>query len=260
MLLHGFSGTHRTWDTLAERLAKNRFLVLPDLPGHGRSGTPTSESDMGIAATSSALEAVLSQENGGRRAAVVGYSLGGRVALALACRHKGSISSLVLEGASPGMSSDDERAKRRRRDDELADEIERRGIEWFVDHWEENPLFASQKELPNHAFESQRRDRLSNSAQGLASSLRAAGAGRMEPLWTEIERLTIPVLIVVGEKDAKYLELGEEMSGRIPASTLERVEGAGHCPHLERPREFAALVETFLAEHPTVMRMEGSQA
>ena len=191
---------------------------------------------------------------------MVGYSLGGRVALALACLHQGSISSLVLEGASPGISSDDERAKRRASDDELADEIERRGIEWFVNHWEENPLFASQKELPNQAFESQRRDRLSNSALGLASSLRAAGAGRMEPLWTDIERLSIPVLIVVGDKDAKYRELGEEMSERIPGSTLARVEGAGHCPHLERTGEFAALVERFLAEHPTVMSVEGSHA
>ena len=254
VLLHGFTGTHRTWDGLGERLGRGRFLILPDLPGHGGSGVSSSRSEMGVGATSDALAEVVAQESGGRKAGVLGYSLGGRVALDLACKHQELLSCLILEGASPGIEAEDVRAARRVKDDALADEIDRRGLEWFVDHWQETPLFATQKDLPRAAFEAVRRDRLSNSADGLAMSLRAAGIGAMVPLWDKIGGLKIPVLLVVGKKDRRYAEIAEAMRERIPGSAVAEVDGAGHCAHLERPKEFAALTERFLASSSAVVR------
>lgn len=254
LLLHGFTGTHRTWDALAERLASSRFLIMPDLPGHGRSGVSRSEEAMNVRSTSDSVARLLQVAGGGRKCAILGYSLGGRIALELASRHKGLLSSLILEGASPGIEEDRERAERRSSDRKLADEIERHGLGWFVDAWEQGPLFASQRELPPEVVERIRRDRLSNSALGLAMSLRAAGAGEMASLWGKLEGLKIPVLIVVGDRDRKYSEVGEEMLTRIPESRLVVVEGAGHCPHLERPREFAREVERFLADTPSILR------
>src|SRR5271156_1162560 len=175
VLLHGFTGTHHTWDQLGERLARARFLILPDLPGHGASGGSPSRAEMSVGATSEAVAEVIRREGGNRKAALLGYSLGGRIALDLACKHQELLSCLVLEGASPGIERAEEREERRRDDDALADEIERRGVEWFVDYWQETPLFATQKDLPRAVFERIRRDRLSNSAQGLAMSLRSAG-------------------------------------------------------------------------------------
>jgi 2-succinyl-6-hydroxy-2,4-cyclohexadiene-1-carboxylate synthase len=252
VLLHGFTGTHRTWDGLSERLEDGHFLIIPDLPGHGKSGVSKSREGMSVRATAEAVAELLRTETGGRKAALVGYSLGGRVALDLACAHEDLLSCLVVEGASPGLERGDEREERRGRDDALADEIEARGVGWFVDHWQDTPLFATQKDLPRPAFESVRRDRLSNSASGLAMSLRAAGTGQMTPLWGEIGMLGIPVLIVVGKRDRKYSETGEAMRSRIPGSTLAAVEGAGHCVHVERPAEFAELVERFL-DRPRVV-------
>jgi 2-succinyl-6-hydroxy-2,4-cyclohexadiene-1-carboxylate synthase len=258
VLLHGFTGTHRTWDLLSERLAQRHFLILPDLPGHGRSGVSSSRAEMGIGPTSQAVAEVMrlttGEAGGGRRAALLGYSLGGRVALDLACKHQELLSCLILEGASPGIASDDEREERRVRDDALADEIERRGIEWFVDYWQETPLFATQKDLPLSAFQAIRRERLSNSARGLAMSLRAAGAGQMVPLWDAMEGLRMPVLLVVGKRDGRYEETGGAMSRRIPESLMAEVEGAGHCVHVERPGEFADLVERFLADRSAMAR------
>jgi 2-succinyl-6-hydroxy-2,4-cyclohexadiene-1-carboxylate synthase len=246
VLLHGFTGTHRTWDELSEALAEEHFLIVPDLPGHGKSGVSNSKEGMGVRATAEAVADLLRTEAGGRKAAVLGYSLGGRVALDLACAREDLLSRLVVEGASPGLERADEREDRRALDDALADDIEARGVGWFVDHWQDTPLFATQKDLPRELFQRVRRDRLSNSARGLAMSLRAAGTGRMAPLWGEIERLGIPVLIVVGKRDQKYAALGEAMRARIPESTLAAVEGAGHCVHVEKPVEFAELVERFL--------------
>jgi 2-succinyl-6-hydroxy-2,4-cyclohexadiene-1-carboxylate synthase len=259
VLLHGFTGTHRTWDRLGERLGKKNFLILPDLPGHGRSGVSPSRAEMGIGSTSDAVAEVMGLAMGGRqqqgrKAALLGYSLGGRVALDLACRHQELLSCLVLEGASPGIGRDAEREERRARDDELADEIELRGVEWLVDHWQETPLFVTQKELPSQAFEAVRRDRLSNSARGIAMSLRGAGTGEMVPLWGKIEDLRIPVLLVVGKRDPKYAEIGEAMHLKIPGSVVAEVDGAGHCVHVEKPEEFADLVDRFLAEHSETTR------
>jgi 2-succinyl-6-hydroxy-2,4-cyclohexadiene-1-carboxylate synthase len=257
VLLHGFTGTHRTWDELGERLAEKHFLILPDLPGHGRSGVSPSRAKMGVGQTSVAVAEVMGLAigvKGRRKAALLGYSLGGRVALELACRHQELLSCLILEGASPGIENEVERRERRARDDSLADEIEMRGVEWFVDHWQETPLFATQRELPSQAFEAVRRDRLSNSARGLAMSLRGAGSGEMVPLWDEIGDLRIPVLLVVGKRDPKYAETGEAMHRMIPGSVVAEVDGAGHCVHVERPEEFADVVERFLADRPEMIR------
>jgi 2-succinyl-6-hydroxy-2,4-cyclohexadiene-1-carboxylate synthase len=257
VLLHGFTGTHRTWDRLGERLAKKNFLILPDLPGHGGSGVSPSRGEMGVRPTSDSVAEVMRLAMGGRqgrKAALLGYSLGGRVALDFACRHQELLSCLILEGASPGIELGVEREERRARDDELADEIERRGVEWFVDRWQETPLFATQKELPSQAFEAIRRDRLSNSARGLAMSLRGAGTGEMVPLWDEIEDLRIPVLLVVGRRDPKHAEIGEAMRRMIPGSVVAKVDGAGHGVHVEKPEEFVDIVERFLDDRPEMIR------
>jgi 2-succinyl-6-hydroxy-2,4-cyclohexadiene-1-carboxylate synthase len=256
LLLHGFTGTHRTWDDLVERLAEKHFLMLLDLPGHGRSGTSPSRAKMGLGPTSDTVADLVRLnmgDGGGRKPVILGYSLGGRVALDLACGHQELLSGLILEGASPGIERDEEREERRAKDDALADEIERRGLEWFVDYWQDTPLFATQKDLPPRDFEGIRRDRLSNSARGLAMSLRGAGTGEMVPLWDKLENLRIPVLFVVGERDRRYAQTGEAMRRRIPRSVVAEVEAAGHCVHVERPEEFADLVERFLEDRSAAM-------
>ncbi len=146
VLLHGFTGTHRTWDLLVERLSKTHFVILPDLPGHGKSGV-SRPSEMCVGLTSDAIAEVVRLANHGghgRKAALIGYSLGGRIALDMACKHQELLSCLVLEGTSPGVASPSERAERKASDEALADEIERRGIEWFVDYWQETPTFSTQ--------------------------------------------------------------------------------------------------------------------
>jgi 2-succinyl-6-hydroxy-2,4-cyclohexadiene-1-carboxylate synthase len=256
VMLHGFTGTHRTWDAVAPTLSKSHFLILPDLPGHGKSGTGPRDT-MGVGPTSDAIAQVIELAEGGasrRKVALVGYSLGGRIALDLAFKQQELLSCLILEGASPGIELEEERAERRARDRALSDEIERRGIEWFVNYWEETPLFSSQRDLRPQVIQEIRRDRLSNSARGLAMSLRAAGAGETTSLWKQLETLGMPVLFVVGKKDAKYARIAEAMRKRVRGSSLVKVEGAGHCVHIERPDSFADAAERFLKVWPQVLR------
>lgn len=258
LLLHGFTVTHHTWDPVSPLLAEDHRLILPDLPGHGRSSL---WKDTSVEASSDAL-ADLIRATTPEKVSVVGYSLGGRIALDLTCRHPELVAALVLEGASPGIEDPAERTKRREEDDSLADEIERRGVEWFVDYWEAKPLFATQRALPPAAVDAIRKDRLSNSARGLAASLRGAGTGAMAPLWRRMEAIGVPVLLVVGEEDRKFVETATAMKKRIPGSSMVEVRGAGHSVHVEKPAEFAAVVERFLeggSARPRVKTKRGSR-
>jgi 2-succinyl-6-hydroxy-2,4-cyclohexadiene-1-carboxylate synthase len=231
VLLHGFTQTRRTWDTVAAALGDRFEIVTVDAPGHGASG----DVRLGLPATADAI----AREVG--RAAYVGYSMGGRLALHLAVARPDLVERLVLVSASPGLASDVERAERRAADERLADEIERDGVDSFLERWLALPLFAR---LPRDAARVD--DRRANTPAGLASSLRLAGTGAQSPLWDHLATLTMPVLLVVGEHDTKFRAIAAEMASAIPGATVEVIAGAGHVVHEEQPAAFVALVRGWL--------------
>lgn len=245
LLLHGFTGTHLTWTDLCEILMKKYFLIVPDLPGHGKSGISPTPEFMNLDATSDNLLKLLNLL-GIRKGALLGYSLGGRVALNFALKYQEHLTCLILEGASPGIQDPTEREKRKVEDDALASDLEKYGRNWFVERWENTPLLATQKDLHSPVIEMIKKERLSNTGKGLSMSLKSVGTGRMKPLWDQLGRLQIPVLLMVGEKDQKFLATAEAMKRRMPNCTLKVVEGAGHCNHLEKPAIFEDIIEQFL--------------
>jgi 2-succinyl-6-hydroxy-2,4-cyclohexadiene-1-carboxylate synthase len=240
VLAHGFTQTRRAWGSLAADLATDHRLVLVDLPGHGGSAGTAAD----LVAGADLLAAV------GGPAAYLGYSMGGRFCLHLALARPDLVDRLVLVSTTPGIADATERAARRAADDALADELDPPGADpgrdaerrdAFLHRWLAQPLFAS---LPPEvdALDERRR----NTACGLASSLRLAGTGTQQPLWSELGRLAMPVLVVTGADDAKYDALAEQMVAAIGANASHvRVPGAGHAVHLERPAEVAAAVRAF---------------
>jgi 2-succinyl-6-hydroxy-2,4-cyclohexadiene-1-carboxylate synthase len=176
--------------------------------------------------------------------------MGGRTALQFALAHPDRLSALVLESTSPGITDPEERRQRITSDADLAARVERDGIRAFVDMWERLPLWDSQKSLPAAARARLRAERLAQRPEGLANSLRGAGAGVLPAVTDRLGEIAAPTLLVVGALDAKYVALGRMMSARIPGARLEVVPDAGHAVHLERPDAFAALVAGFLAATP----------
>jgi 2-succinyl-6-hydroxy-2,4-cyclohexadiene-1-carboxylate synthase len=225
VLLHGFSGTGRAWDGVAEALQREGYRPLaPDLPGHGQA--PARAPAITFA---DCVRDVLSQAP--ERFALGGYSLGGRVALHVALAAPERMSRLVLVSSTAGIDDETQRAERRRSDRRLADALESAPFEEFIDRWRAQPLFAGDPpEVDRLAREDQRRNR----AVELASVLRGIGTGEMEPLWDRLTQLAMPVTVVVGERDAKFRELGERMVGLLPAAELIVVPG-GHNLPLENP-------------------------
>ena len=241
VLIHGFTQTGRSWLPIANRLAgRGHAVVLPDLPGHGRSATVTA----GLPEIGELL-ADLVDRTVGRPVACVGYSLGGRSALHLLVQHPDAVSRLALVGAHPGIDDANERAVRRLDDDVLASRLESEGIDAFLDHWLTVGLFGGF--VPDATEQAIRR---ANTVPGLAASLRSAGTGHQEPLWRALSQLDVPVLAMAGSRDAKFVALAERLAATMPNVQTLVVEGAAHMAHLERPDIVATAIEDFLDVRP----------
>jgi 2-succinyl-6-hydroxy-2,4-cyclohexadiene-1-carboxylate synthase len=180
--------------------------------------------------------------------AVVGYSMGGRIALHAALREPDAFPALALVGVSAGIESRDER---RRSDEELAAWIERHTIDEVVERWEAQPVFASQ---PPELVLAQRAGRLSHDPRKLAQLLRSAGQGATPPLWDRLHELRCPVLLIAGERDERYVEAADRMASLIPRADVRIVPAAGHAPQLEQPLLVAELLDEYLIERGLVER------
>jgi 2-succinyl-6-hydroxy-2,4-cyclohexadiene-1-carboxylate synthase len=172
--------------------------------------------------------------------------MGARLALGCAVRHPGSVASLVLLGGRAGIADPIERAARCREDAVLAARIESVGVERFVDEWLAQPMFASLRQRGARFLAEQRRQRLGNSARGLADCLRRLGPGAQPPLFDALPRVDVPVLLVAGELDRKFVSLAHDLAGRLPRAEIREVAGAGHAAHLEQPEAFVHAVQDFL--------------
>ena len=218
--------------------------VLVDLPGHGRHAGDTAPERF----TLEAVEVELLDLAGDGPLDLVGYSMGGRVALAFTARNPGKVRRLVLESSSPGLATEEERAARRAEDEALAAWILEHGLEAFVDRWAGLPLFESQRSLPGATLQAQRARRLLNHPASLAASLRGMGTGALPSFWGSLPEIGVPVLVLVGGLDRKFTEIGRRMAEAMPGARLTLVPDAGHTVHLERPDAWLGAVVTFLSQ------------
>jgi 2-succinyl-6-hydroxy-2,4-cyclohexadiene-1-carboxylate synthase len=234
VLIHGFTQTGRSWRRAAAELATDHEVVTVDAPGHGGSAAVVADVWTGAQCLAEAAG----------EGVYVGYSMGARLALITALTRPGTVRGLVLLGVNPGIEDATERAARARSDEELADRIERDGLDPFLGQWLAQPLFAT---LPPDRADIE--DRRRNTPAGLASSLRFAGTGRQDPLWDRVHTIHVPVLVLAGEHDAKFRALGERLAATIgPRASFTIVPDAGHAAHLEQPDAFVAIVRAWLAQ------------
>jgi 2-succinyl-6-hydroxy-2,4-cyclohexadiene-1-carboxylate synthase len=169
--------------------------------------------------------------------------MGARYLLRLALDRPELVDALVLVGGSPGLDDPADRDARRAADRKLATHLDEVGLDAFLDEWLAQPLFAG---LPPEL--ACRDARLQNDAPGLSSSLRWAGTGEMEPLWDRLDELTMPVLVVTGERDEKFSAIARRMADAIgPNAERAVVTGVGHTAHLEDAEGFLALLRPWLA-------------
>jgi 2-succinyl-6-hydroxy-2,4-cyclohexadiene-1-carboxylate synthase len=262
VVLHGFTGDAESMESVSRGLGGegHRRVVRLELIGHGESDAPDAMAPYALSACVAQVAAAVQALELGKPG-LLGYSMGGRVALATGLAHPELFSSLVLVGATAGIAEAAQREERIAADRGLADRIEAEGVERFVEEWMALPIFASQARLGETALQRARNQRLRNRAHGLAHSLRGMGAGAQPPLHDHLPGLDLPVLLVVGEEDAKFRAIADDLEGLLPDARTVVIPKAGHAAHLEAPDEFARVVSTFLAEASEVaMPSEATRA
>lgn len=246
VLIHGFSGGPASWRRVEALLgAPSRALAVC---GHGGENPPAiSTGSAAFEAEVDRLAAAVEAEVPAPRL-VVGYSLGGRLALGLLVRHPDLFLGGVLIGANPGIAGEDVRAIRRRDDDRWARLIEEEGLAAFDSGWSALPLFASQHDLDAGRLAEQRRTRLSHDPAALGAAMRALGLGAMPDYRPFLSSILCPVELIVGSEDSKFVGLARQMAGRLPVATVRIVDGAGHNVPLEAPAELARLLNATLGK------------
>lgn len=244
LLLHGFTGSKGTWEFLMPMLAGCR-LVAPDLIGHGQTDSPESPARYSMEQAARDIKAIIDRL-GLDSVHILGYSMGGRLALSFASHYPQYVKSLILESSSPGLKTEAERKSRRDRDELLAARIEAEGIERFVDEWEQIPLFASQQRLSAGIKRRIREERLGQTAKGLANSLRGMGTGAQPSWWGRLNSFRFPVLLITGSEDQKFCRIASEMEKQLKNSRWETVPETGHAIHVENGEKFGKIVRAFL--------------
>jgi 2-succinyl-6-hydroxy-2,4-cyclohexadiene-1-carboxylate synthase len=241
LLLHGFTRSSASWDTLIGRLPDINAVGI-DLMGHGAAPSPDPVRHLSVYGLDYAAEQLRSiiERLGIGKVHLAGYSLGGRTALHFASLYPELLRSLALMSVNPGIEDDVERSRRGEADAELALRIDSMGLESFVAEWSGGPLFAAQRTRDPAAWHKAHRDRMSGRSRGLQGSLLGSGQGTQLPLWAVLPRLELPVLVAAGANDGRYAEIAARMHALLPQAELRVFPDSGHDLLFEQSAQLAA--------------------
>ena len=232
VLLHGFTQTSRSWNRYIDLADSSQPIIRVDAPGHAGSSSVAAD-------LNSSAHMVVEQCGFGD---YIGYSMGARLALHIALLHPDSVRRLVLISGSPGLRTPGEQIERQQSDEQLAREIARLGVSQFVGKWLSNPMFSQLI-----STESDIEDRLRNCIDGLVSSLTLSGTGSQQSLWDRLPELSMPVLLIVGENDQKFVDIAHQMREAIGAQCeVEVIANAGHSVHLEQTVACFNVIQKFV--------------
>lgn len=245
VLLHGFTGDSSTWTPFCSVWGEHSKLIIPDIIGHGKTGSPEQINRYKIESAAKDLVCLL-DALGIEKTDLLGYSMGGRLALTFSILYPARVRRLILESSTPGLSAKSDRQERCMKDKELAHFIRDNGIEAFVEYWENIPLFASMADISEDAKNAVRKQRLANCPLGLANSLLGMGTGSQPSWWDRLELLESKVLLLTGSKDLKFCGIAEKMQKQLKHSTWVTFQNCGHAIHVEEKEKFGTIVSEFL--------------
>ena len=243
LYLHGFLGCMDDWDEVIDRLGDRFSHLSIDLTGHGSGSKPTEEEHYSMPAVADSVIAVLDHCQLDR-CHLVGYSMGGRLGLYLLVHYPERFTSAVIESASPGLRTDEERQSRQQHEQQLLHQLTEQNWDEFLKSWYNQPLFQTMDQSdPRFGVMLKRRRR--SDPVALARSLQHMGTSVQPSLWESLGRSKCPVMFLAGEKDDKFQALSTEMASLCPAGRSTIIPEAGHNVHFERPAEFSRQINQF---------------
>lgn len=239
LLLHGFMSNHHDFDQIYPRLSGT--VIIPDLLGHGQTTAPVTKVFSMTQQVEDLID-LLTALKIQQPLHLVGYSMGGRIALGFAIAHPEKIVHLFLESSRPGLESKVQRTKRQAHDAKLADQLMTEPLSKFVAHWTDLPLFQSQQALPEIVKMRIKQQRLRQRPKQLAKSLRQIGTGQQPNYWPKLKSFTKPVTIITGQLDPKFTKIGQIMAEQLPHSQHISLPNLGHNTHIEAPDLFHSIL------------------
>lgn len=239
LFLHGFMGSKEDWEEVAQALSSHFYCLAIDLPGHGEneridflSFNDFLEEFKNFCLT---LPSNLS---------IIGYSLGGRVALASYFCSKIPFKKLVIESANPGILNLSQKQKRLSEDLSLFSQIKNQNdLNSFLNHWYEMPLFGNIKNHPS--FSKLIEQKSYTQIKNWQRSLNLLSVGAFPNLWEKLYELDIPLCYIAGSLDQKYVEIGEKLSSISSQILFKKIDNCAHNTHFERPNIFCELINNY---------------
>ncbi len=245
IFLHGFTGSSEDWVYSANKIDDRFQKAGIDLIGHGESDSPDEQFKYSLTNVIEHIKDVIDYFRW-KNIFLLGYSMGGRIALTYANKFQHKISGLILESATAGIEDPNERIDRIKRDKELSDFILFHSLEEFTDYWMDLEIFQTQKRFSNPRLTEIKKAKLKNNKTGLANSLLGYGTGAMPPLFDRLPFIKIPTLLISGELDTKFTSVNKKLVRHLPNAEHVIIKNAGHNTHLEESEKFVEVVNGFL--------------
>ncbi|MFH1700511.1 MAG: 2-succinyl-6-hydroxy-2,4-cyclohexadiene-1-carboxylate synthase [Candidatus Zixiibacteriota bacterium] len=245
LFLHGFMGNANIWRKIIAQLDNDFYCSAIDLPGHGQ--TMTDLEYLNFENLSDDLIDFI-DSHFTQKAILIGYSMGGRIALYTALKHPDKFKAIILESSSPGIKDSEERKNRLERDEKDSFKMKKTGMRTFLTEWYQMPVFDYLNDFPD-LKEKIINKKSSNDPKALAEIIVKLSPGIQPSLWDKLGSWTKPALIIAGEKDGKYVRIGEKMHDCLADSHFEIIPNAGHIVHLENHKDFMIVLNSFLASY-----------
>jgi 2-succinyl-6-hydroxy-2,4-cyclohexadiene-1-carboxylate synthase len=246
LFLHGFLGDWTDFGIAISSLSQVFYCIAIDLPGHGKTEVLGNDDSYLMASTAQGLiqfhQHLIQQPCG-----LIGYSMGGRLGLYLTLYFPQYFTKVILESASPGLKTETEKAVRRQYEDQVIQDLTQSSFAQFLEQWYRQPLFSTLRKHPE--FSAMFARRLHNNPFELAKSVQFLGTGHQPSLWKRLSDNQLPLLLLVGELDDKFVAINQEIAQRSPTTELAIVQGCGHTIHIENVATFCSLVSHFLTPH-----------
>lgn len=246
VLLHGFMGSGQVFDHLIEGLKPICNPVTIDLLGHGRSEGAELHYRFSTKEQVADLSKLISEQLQ-VPLFLYGYSMGGRLALQLALYRPDLFKGLILESATFGLEGETEQQARQALDARRADAIVG-NFEGFLTEWQNKPMFQSTEIAPD-LMDTMLNIQRNQQPFWLSNSLLGFGTGTMPCVKDRLSEIQIPVQLVAGKNDTKFLHINNQMEKEIPNSDFSPIKNAGHRVHLEQPEKLNRILKTFIQNH-----------
>jgi 2-succinyl-6-hydroxy-2,4-cyclohexadiene-1-carboxylate synthase len=243
--LHGFTGSLEDWRDIYPHLDERFNFIGIDLIGHGKSDPPADVNEYKTESLVSHINNILDHLKL-KEVILLGYSIGGRVALNYAISYPQNIKCLILESTSAGIKNEKERSERIESDEDLASYIENNSIEKFAERWMNQDIFNTQRRFSDAKLKKIRRRIAQNSKTGLANTLRGFSTGKMAYLAESLNLIQSPVLLISGELDTKYSNGNSELKKKFSNAKHTVIKNAGHNTHLEESERFIQVINNYL--------------